>query len=74
MQANKEKVQALMRLSAAEQTATQAFEEMGDMKDQVADLKESLKKVRVIFKQQMDWKKCTKCNKSFAMVTFRTLH
>eukprot|EP00884_Botryococcus_braunii_P015731 jgi/Botrbrau1/2841/Bobra.0125s0048.3 len=43
-QANKEKVQALMRLSAAEQTATQAFEEMGEMKDQVADLKESLKK------------------------------
>lgn len=44
-QASSEKVQALMRVSQAEQTAEQAFEETGKMLDQVADLKDKVQKV-----------------------------
>ena len=34
-----------MRISAAEETATQAFEEVGNMRDEIADLRERLQKV-----------------------------
>ena len=45
LQASGEKVQALMRVSQAEQTAEQAFEETGNLLDQVADLKDKVAKV-----------------------------
>ena len=40
------KVAALMRASQAEDTALQAFEEMGSMKDTLSDLKDRLAQVR----------------------------
>jgi len=46
IQASEEKASALMRISAAEETATQAFEEVGNMRDEIADLKVRLQKVR----------------------------
>ena len=46
VQASEEKASALMRISAAEETATQAFEEVGNMRDEIADLRESLQKVQ----------------------------
>ncbi|CAK0787929.1 hypothetical protein CVIRNUC_011151 [Coccomyxa viridis] len=39
-----ERNSALVRIAAAEDTATQAFEEVGNMRDEVADLKERLVK------------------------------
>ena len=45
MQASSEKVAALTRVSAAEATAEQAFTEVGDMRDQLADLRERLNQV-----------------------------
>ena len=36
----------MRRLSAAEATATQAFEEVGEMRDELADLRERLGQVR----------------------------
>lgn len=44
-QASAEKMSALTRLSAAEATAEQAFMEVGDMRDQLNDLKERLNQV-----------------------------
>ena len=41
-----ERNSAQVRIAAAEDTATQAFEEVGNMRDEVADLKERLVKVR----------------------------
>ena len=46
MQATEERNSAQVRIAAAEDTATQAFEEVGNMRDEVADLKERLTKVR----------------------------
>lgn len=46
MQAIEERNSAQVRIAAAEDTATQAFEEVGNMRDEVADLKERLTKVR----------------------------
>lgn len=37
-----------MRISAAEETATQAFEEVGNMRDEIADLRERLQKVQLL--------------------------
>ena len=45
MQAVEERNSAQVRIAAAEDTATQAFEEVGNMRDEVADLKERLVKV-----------------------------
>ena len=45
VQVTGEKVQALMRMSQAEQTAEQAFEETGNLLDQVADLKDRVTQV-----------------------------
>ena len=36
----------MRRLSAAEATATQAFEEVGEMRDELADLRERLAQAR----------------------------
>lgn len=44
-QAMEERASAQVRIAAAEDTATQAFEEVGNMRDEVADLKERLTKV-----------------------------
>ena len=46
VQAIEERNSAQVRIAAAEDTATQAFEEVGNMRDEVADLKERLTKVR----------------------------
>ena len=46
VQAVEERNSAQVRIVAAEDTATQAFEEVGNMRDEVADLKERLIKVR----------------------------
>ena len=46
LQATEERNSAQVRIAAAEDTATQAFEEVGNMRDEVADLKERLAKVR----------------------------
>lgn len=45
LQATEERNSAQVRIAAAEDTATQAFEEVGNMRDEVADLKERLTKV-----------------------------
>ena len=45
LQAVEERNSAQVRIAAAEDTATQAFEEVGNMRDEVADLKERLTKV-----------------------------
>ena len=45
MQAVEERNSAQVRIAAAEDTATQAFVEVGNMRDEVADLKERLVKV-----------------------------
>ena len=45
MQTRASKVAALLRVSQAEDTAAQAFEEVGNMRDTVADLKERLAQV-----------------------------
>lgn len=44
-QASTQKVAALTRASQAETTAEQAFREVGDMRDQLADLRERLNQV-----------------------------
>lgn len=46
LQATEERNSAQVRIAAAEDTATQAFEEVGNMRDEVADLKERLTKVQ----------------------------
>ena len=46
LQATEERNSAQTRIAAAEDTATQAFEEVGNMRDEVADLRERLTKVR----------------------------
>ena len=45
VQAVEERASALARITAAEETATQAFEEVGNMRDEVADLRDRLTKV-----------------------------
>jgi len=40
-----ERASAVRRLTAAEATATQAFEEVGEMRDELADLRERLAQV-----------------------------
>jgi hypothetical protein len=40
-----ERASALLRIDAAEDTATQAFEEVGNMRDEIADLRDRLAKV-----------------------------
>jgi len=40
-----ERASAVRRLAAAEATATQAFEEVGEMRDELADLRERLAQV-----------------------------
>ena len=45
LQASAQKVAALTRASAAEATAEQAFQEVGDMRDQLADLRDRLNQV-----------------------------
>ena len=47
MQAVEDRNSAQVRIAAAEDTATQAFEEVGNMRDEVADLKERLVKVHL---------------------------
>ena len=42
-----------MRISAAEETATQAFEEVGNMRDEIADLRERLQKVQLLINQSL---------------------
>ena len=48
LQATEERDSAQVRIAAAEDTATQAFEEVGNMRDEVADLKERLTKVAIL--------------------------
>lgn len=50
-QAVEEKASALLRISAAEDTATQAFEEVGNMRDEIADLRDRLAKVTMPLQQ-----------------------
>ena len=45
-QVTAERASAVRRLSAAEATATQAFEEVGEMRDALADLRERLAQAR----------------------------
>ena len=57
LQASGEKVQALMRVSQAEQTAEQAFEETGNLLDQVADLKDRIAQVKILLALEINWHK-----------------
>ena len=47
-QASTEKVQALMRISQAEQSAEQAFNETGDLLGQIADLRDRVKQASAL--------------------------